>query len=307
MTRDLEPERYATAGAFQTALEARLRELAGRDHHRIASMRTQVAISRLLVRLSLAQPNEWITKGGTCLLARLGERCRLSRDLDLARRNMARSAADAIHHAVGLDADDWLTYRVEGSRPLRQADTEGVRLRMSASIGPREYVRFGIDLVDELDLCGRLERCEPYSPLALVGAPSAQILLYPVEDHIADKLSAMGKVREHAGGLITSTRYRDLADLALIAAGVPVESSALLAALDAPARHWARQAFGKTGLRAPGPEWTQRYALEAGSEPYVRERWPTLDRALAAARPLVDPVLNGSAHGTWDPVPARWQ
>lgn len=307
MTNDLEPARYTTAGAFHTALEARLRELAGRDPHRLASMRAQVAISRLLVRLSLTQPGEWITKGGTCLLARLGELCRLSRDLNLARREMTRSAADAIRQAADLDADDWLTYRCEGSRALRQADMEGVRLRIKASIGSKEYVRFGIDIVDELDLSGRLERREPYSPLTLVGAPSAQILLYPVEDHIADKLSAMGKLREHAGGLITSTRYRDLADLALIAAGIPAESLALLGALDAPARHWARDAFGATGLRAPGPEWPQRYGLEARTEPYVRERWPTLDRALAAARPLVDPALNGSARGTWDPVTATWR
>jgi hypothetical protein len=116
----------------------------------------------------------------------------------------------------------------------------------------------------------------------------------------------MGKVRRYGDAVVTSTRYRDLADLALLAASVMMEAAPLRAALAAPARRWAREAFGEAGLRLPSPEWPDRYAAMMRGEPYVVDRWPTADVALAVAKPLVDPALAGDARGTWDPASATW-
>lgn len=81
----------------------------------------------------------------------------------------------------------------------------------------------------------------------------------------------------------------------------------MVAALGVPARYWARDAFGQTGLRVPGPEWPYQSAAMARAEPYVVDRWPTVDAALAVAKPLVDPAIAGIARGTWDPVTATWR
>jgi hypothetical protein len=58
----LEPGRYSSAAAFRAALEARLRQAAGGEPRRLNLMRVQFAIGRLLVRLELTQPGEWIAK-----------------------------------------------------------------------------------------------------------------------------------------------------------------------------------------------------------------------------------------------------
>lgn len=306
MISPLDPASYQSPLAFRTALEARLREASGGDQRRLGVMRTQFAISRLLVRLQQAQPGEWVVKGGTSMLARLNGRCRLSRDLDLLYHDLARTGDDGLRCAVGHDPGDWLRFHIHDSRPLRQDELQGVRFRISAWIGPKELVRFGVDIVDESALAGRLEWRAPYSPVTLGGAPDTEVALYPVEDHIADKISAMGKVRRHGNTVVTSTRYRDLADLALLATTGSAEATSLLAALAVPARRWAQDAFGETGLRLPGPEWPDRYAAMVGAEPYVVDRWPTAGAALAVAKPMVDPALAGTARGSWDPVAVAW-
>lgn len=306
MMRPLEPGDYESPAAFYAALEARLREASGGDADRWGLMRTQIAISRLLIRLQSTQPGQWIAKGGTSMLARLDGRCRLSRDLDLQYRDVVRAGDEGLRRAADFDARDWLRYRVEGVRPLQQAEFQGVRYRMSAWIGVKQLTRFGVDIVDEAELSGRLELRQPYSPITIIGAPAPEVPLYPVEDHVADKVAAMGKVRRYGDAVVTSTRYRDLADLALLAASVKMEAVSLRTALAAPARRWAREAFGEAGLRLPGPEWPDRYAAAVRAEPYVVDRWPTADVALAVAKPLVDPALAGDARGTWDPVSATW-
>lgn len=175
-----------------------------------------------------------------------------------------------------------------------------------AAVGVRQLVGFEIDMVDEDEPAGELSRWLPYLPIPVTGVPTPEVLLYPVEDHVADKLAAMGTLHTRNGAVIASTRYRDLADLALIATSLPVEAEPLLAALTAPARHWARDTFAGIGLRAPDPQWPARYADLARSEPSVAEHWPTIDEALAAAKPLVDPALAGTARGRWNPTTATW-
>src|ERR687898_335164 len=58
---------YATAGAFRTALEARLNERARRDGVDLHRLRRQVAFDRLLARMfDRSQPlrDGWVLKGG---------------------------------------------------------------------------------------------------------------------------------------------------------------------------------------------------------------------------------------------------
>jgi hypothetical protein len=177
---------------------------------------------------------------------------------------------------------------------------------MTALLAGRELARFGVDVVEDDELAGVVERRRPYTPVALSGVANPEVFLYPVEDHIADKLSAMGKIRWRGDIAVVSTRYRDAADLALLAESTPVRAEALSAALDAHTRHAARAAFGKTGLRPPGPEWPVRYAETMRLDPFVAARWPTLTSAFAAAKPLVDPVLRGQSRGIWRPDHRKW-
>src|SRR6266542_2788919 len=86
---------YATAGAFRTALEARLNERAHRDGVDLHRLRRQVAFDRLLARMfDPSQPvrDGWILKGGYALEMRF-HMARSTKDLDLTVRT-TRGAAE---------------------------------------------------------------------------------------------------------------------------------------------------------------------------------------------------------------------
>jgi len=100
-----------------------------------------------------------------------------------------------------------------------------------------------------------------------------------------------------------STRFKDLVDLVAIALGTSVAAEAQLMAL--------RSVADRRGIALPArfrvPDralWEPGYAAEAG-----RSLLPaalTLDDALATVVPLLNPLLDGSAHGKWDPERRRW-
>ncbi|MGH3682171.1 MAG: hypothetical protein ACRDT2_18195 [Natronosporangium sp.] len=113
MISPLEPHRYRDAGTFRTALEARLREAARGDTRSLNLLRLQFAVGRFLARLELAQPGQWVAKGGTSLLARFAGQCRLSRDLDVQGRQVREAGYASLVAAAAIDAGDWLRYRVE--------------------------------------------------------------------------------------------------------------------------------------------------------------------------------------------------
>lgn len=73
---------YATPAAFRAAVEAKLRERARRLGARAYIVRRQAALERLIVRLTRVAPGRWALKGGFALETRLGERARVSIDLD---------------------------------------------------------------------------------------------------------------------------------------------------------------------------------------------------------------------------------
>jgi hypothetical protein len=111
-------------------------------------MRVQFAIGRLLARLGMAQPQQWIAKGGTSLLARFDGRCRLSRDLDLQRRDLQEIGMSALTDAAAVDGADWLTYRIGQPSALRQVDVFGLKVRATALLDRRDFATFDVDMVE---------------------------------------------------------------------------------------------------------------------------------------------------------------
>ena len=75
--------RYATPGAFRTALEQRIRTLARADGSAIQRLRKRVTFERFLARLQNTDDSPWFLKGAFALELRLGNRARTTRDLDL--------------------------------------------------------------------------------------------------------------------------------------------------------------------------------------------------------------------------------
>src|SRR5271169_1545124 len=118
------------------------------------------------------------------------------------------------------------------------------------------------------------------------------------------RLSIMSRIRparyfeRHRAAGTPSTRYRDLVDLVAIVLAASVEAEPQLSALRSEA-HWR-------GLQLPGrfavPDrglWQPGYAAEAARSLLPKAR--TLDEAIATVTPFLDPLLDATARGRWDP------
>jgi hypothetical protein len=112
---------YATPVAFRAAVEARLRDRARRLRVPAYLLRRQAALERLIVRLTRVAPGRWALKGGLGLETRLGERPRVSVDLDADHVQGAVAARTDLQRAAIEDVGDQFVFAIVGSKVLREA------------------------------------------------------------------------------------------------------------------------------------------------------------------------------------------
>ena len=136
--------------------------------------------------------------------------------------------------------------------------------------------------------------------LSFAGIDANQIPVLRIEPHVAEKLHAYS--RQYAGGR-PSSRVKDLVDLVLIAAFLPIEAGRLRAAL--------QRTFDGRGshplplaLPPPPPEWRVAYAKMAAEVSFD----PELAVGYEHANRFLDPLLAGlvSDDARWDPLLQSW-
>ena len=289
---------YGSPGAFRRALTDKLRVLAARSRWTLQQLQRQMAYDRLLERLYLVAEG-WIIKGATALLARdIGVRGTI--DIDLY-REVAREIAEAdLRGAAALDIGDWFRFEIGYPRPL--ADTGGVRLPVKAFVGNTEWAAFHVDLVGEDHrMTGDPEDVPPLARVVMPDVQQHGYLAYPLVDHVADKTCAI--FERHGAAGTPSTRYRDLVDLVAIVLAASVEAEPQLTALRSEAQRRGLQLPGRFTVPDRGL-WQSGYPAEAGRSLLPMAR--TLDEAISTVTPFLDPLLDGMAHGRWDPQNARW-
>jgi hypothetical protein len=257
-----------------------------------------MAYDRLLERLYLVDDG-WIVKGATALLARdLGVRATI--DVDLY-REVAREVAEAdLREAATRDIGDWFRFEIEPAQAVSGA-ASGVRLPVTAFLGATEWVRFHVDLVgSDLRMTGEPEAVPPLTRVVMPDVEQHGYRVYPLVDHVADKVAA---TIERYGQDRPSTRFRDLVDLVAIITGASVEAEPQRRALDSEAQ--------RRGITLPQrfdvPDraiWETGYHREA--ERSLLPIADTLDDALAIVGSFIDPLLNGTATGAWDPQQLCW-
>lgn len=290
---------YGSPAAFRRALTDKLRAKVETSRWTLPQLQRQMAYDRLLERLYLVDEG-WVVKGATALLARdIGVRATI--DIDVY-REAARDVAEAeLRAAAAKDIGDWFAFEIGAARPVADA-AAGIRLPVTAYIGTTVWVSFHVDLVgSDLRMTGEPE---PVPPLARVVMPDVDqhgYRAYPLVDHVADKVAAMFELHGERGA--PSTRYRDLVDLVAIVISASVDAAPQVTAL--------RSEADRRGIALPVhfsvPDralWERGYAAEAG-----RSLLPvahTLDEALATVTPFLDPLLERSAAGRWDPEHRRW-
>ena len=290
---------YGSPAAFRRALTDKLRAKAETSRWTLAQLQRQMAYDRLLERLYLVDEG-WVVKGATALLAR-GIGVRATIDIDVYREAARQVAAAELRAAAGKDIGDWFAFELGAGRPVA-AGALGIRLPVTASIGTTVWASFHVDLVgSDLRMTGEPEAVPPLARVVMHDLEQHGYRAYPLVDHVADKVVAMFELHGERG--MPSTRFKDLVDIVAIVRSSSVDADPQLTALrsEADRRVIALPARFSVPDRAI---WNRGYAAEAGRS--LLSVAHTLDDALATVTPFLDPLLVGSAVGTWDPEHRQW-
>jgi hypothetical protein len=295
---------YRDPRAMRNAIADRLRPFARERGVELSGLQRQFAYDRLLSRVFSAEPERWVLKGATAMLARLGADARHTRDIDLLSRAGDLDESEwALRGAAALDLRDHFTFTLNPGRRIAQG-VGAVRVDVVASLGLDQFASFHVDLVTDLLMTGVPDTVSPLVPLALPGLVATSYSAYPLVDHVADKVCALCETHERVSGLRQpSTRFRDLADLAIFAHTIAVGATGLGVALKSEAKR--RSLTLPDHLAAPsGADWLSGYARVVRDAPQLKER--DLASAVETVARFIDPVLAGTALGQWDPETLRW-
>jgi predicted nucleotidyltransferase component of viral defense system len=204
---------YASPAGFRAAVEAALRERSRRLGVPAYIVRRQAALERLIVRLTKVAPNRWALKGGMALETRLGERARVSVDLDADHVDGAEAARADLQRAAIEDLGDHFGFAITGSEELREAGVGlAVRYKLESSLAGRSFEPLQVDVSISVPDPWDAQAGRRPGLLTAVGLDPIDVLLVPLERQVAEKLHAL--TRRYRGG--GTTRGRDLVDLMLV-------------------------------------------------------------------------------------------
>lgn len=290
---------YGSPAAFRRALTDRLKERAKEGRWTLAQLQRHMAYDRLLERLYLVDEG-WIVKGATALLAR-GLGVRATVDIDVYREKAREVAEGELREAASGEIGDWFRFELGPSTTAGEGGA-GVRIPVTAYIGATVWVAFHVDLVgSDLRMTGQPDDVPPLARVVMPDVEQHGYRAYPLVDHIADKIAAT--FQWYGQAQMPSTRYRDLVDLVAIVTGASVEAEPQMEALASEAQR--RGILLPARFDVPDRElWVRGYAAEAARS--LLPIAPKLDEALAFVRPFVDPLLDGTASGAWDPNRGEW-
>lgn len=286
---------------------------AATDHAKAAAKATGVepgamvrrfVFGRFLARVFHDPSDPWVLKGGTAVLARIHD-ARTTKDLDLLHElGDLDAAVRALTAATSVDLNDHFRFvivRVE-TNTGGQPQVDGCRVTIDAYVGTAKKVTFGVDLVTGSLMTSAPDTViEPVLDLRGLEAPA--IRLYPVVDHIADKLCAT-QARYGADQNLPSSRVRDLVDLVVFARSQDIDGRALVTAVRG---EWAHRGLPGTPAFAPPASWERLYSREARRAPLVADVTAFAD-AVTLVGAFLAPVLDGSAAGRrWTASDLTWR
>lgn len=302
-----EPLRYATGRDLYAAVKAKATAQARQSGQPTQQVLRQFVFDRLLARLFHDADAPWVLKGGNALMSREPMAARASLDLDIAARHEQTNLdalAQRFEAAAALDIGDHFRFVVTSRREHQgesQPHVTGLQLTLAAYCGIKNVDTIKIDLVTGTLITGTPQPLARTS-LPIDGLDPVVVTVYPIADHIADKICATAET--HGTTAKPSSRVRDLVDLVVIANTQTVDASELSHAVRSEWSH--RRLLGRPAFDPP-TGWATGYGrLASGTRGCVDH--PTFDAAVHLIRvEFLAPVLTGSlTKGTWEPTHRLW-
>ncbi len=295
------PERGTTDRGFRQQLLERLKSEARRQGADPRRVHQRVAFERLLARL--AASGDWLLKGGFALELRYGWQNRPTKDIDLRTHREPEAALARLREAVAGPPPDDDRFRFElreTTADLQGAPGGGLRVRVVARVAGIEFATFAVDLtsgdvvvdIPEMLVCSDL--------LSFAGIAPVHFPVYPVTQHLAEKLHAYTLPR-----LQDNTRTKDLVDMVTIAAMETIAGDALTEAVAATFAVRDSHLVPVT-LAAPPASWAASFR-QLAAETAISPAADLMEGYNVAAR-LWAPVLAGTARGRrWMPEMLAWE
>jgi predicted nucleotidyltransferase component of viral defense system len=263
------------------------------------------AAERFLYRLAQSKYRDrFVLKGAMLFAVRVGEQYRPTRDLDLLGLGEASEAAVATavrDIATTKVDDDGLVFDVDrlevhairednaygGIRAVMQARLAEARIHVQIDVGFGDTIT---PAATDLDF-----------PTLLADMPSPNVLAYPTETIVAEKVEAM----VHLG--LSNSRMKDFTDLAIAARRTDFEGSTLAAAI--------RATFRRRGTQLPESEivglsdrFVQDARAQANWKAYVKREGLRGFESLAQVVEELRAFLSGPIEHarTGETFGARW-
>ena len=292
-------ERGRTSAGFRTQLLQRLRNQALRTGIPTQRLQHRIAFERLLARLP--HDGEWVLKGGFALQFRYGLRARPTRDVDLRTPRHPATALDHLRRAAAAaTATDNFSFEFGAvAQEMQGAPGGSLRVRVVARVAGLELVAFHIDLSSGDALVDPPDLLRGSDLLQFAGIAPVEFPVYPVAQHLAEKLHAytLPRIQEN-------TRVRDLVDLVIIAATERVEADRLSRSVEATFAVRGTHPIPER-LAEPPASWEQPFTSIATEVVNL----PTTDlwEGHALAAQFWDPFLaNRPVHQIWLPEQRWW-
>ncbi|WP_449515132.1 nucleotidyl transferase AbiEii/AbiGii toxin family protein [Cellulomonas sp.] len=229
---------------------------------------------------------------------------RTTKDVDLLAqaRDLPTAVADLRRLAV-VDLGDHFRFVPVSEREsiggTSQPHVTTRRVAFDAFCGTRRALpSFGVDVVVGSLMTGVPDKSVD-DPIPLRGLTPPVVRLYPLVDHIADKLCE--RMTTYASG--ASSRERDLVDLVVFALTQDVDGAGLTTAIHG---EWTNRELGGLPQFEPPAAWRSRFATLARKTPACTI--VTFDEAVELVTRFLTPPMDRSAgHLRWTMADRAWR
>ncbi len=209
---------YDTPEALRMAVETRIGNASQETGMSPDRLRRRLLFQRVVARLQGAEPGRWVVKGGMAMETRLGDRARLTKDLDLGARDDVKGADDLREHLIDLLVSDYghdrFAFTVDEPRRMARdgGGTVTWRVRLEARLAGRQFGALRLDISPRDHELDATEARRLPNMLDFAGVPAVEVEVVDINRHAAEKFHGMLKQFDDR----ENTRVRDLGDLMLM-------------------------------------------------------------------------------------------